>query len=190
MKTTLRKEIVQKRNLLSHAEILEKSTRIQKQLFSLPEFISATRVLFYVSYDNEVFTHDMIKQCLDSGKQVIVPCSDQGKKQLVLSKLYHWDDLSVGAYGILEPKKSAIRKVSVTDVDIILVPGIVFDYCGQRIGHGFGYYDRLLQKAVRSQTIGLAFELQLVHRIPSEKHDVRLTVIITEKRIIVCKKTT
>ena len=190
MKETLRTDMIRKRNTLSTADVREKSTLIQNQLFSLSEFSSSHSILFYVSYDNEVFTHQMIKDSLSLGKHVIVPYVDMEKKQLNLSKLYHWQDLSLGTYGILEPKQEYIHQVSVGDVDLIIVPGIVFDCMGQRIGHGLGYYDRLLQKGIRTLKIGLAFELQLVENIPAEKHDMRVDAIITEKRLICCNDTT
>jgi 5-formyltetrahydrofolate cyclo-ligase len=188
MKDTIRKDIQQKRCALTADDVREKSFLIKHRVFSLREFIEAETILFYVSYGNEVFTHDMIKESLVMNKQVVVPCTDVKKKQLIASNLFHWDECSPGAYHILEPRKECIRPVSVGAVDLIIVPAISFDCFGQRIGHGMGYYDKLLQKAIRTEKIGLAFELQLVEKIPAEIHDIRVDKIVTEKRVIVCRE--
>ena len=80
-----------------------------------------------------------------------------------------------------------IKKISIDEVDLIIVPGVGFDSCGNRIGHGKGYYDKLLKNS-KASTIGLAFEFQVIEKIPSEKHDVSIDMIVTEKRILRCKK--
>ena len=72
-------------------------------------------------------------------------------------------------------------------LDLIIVPGVVYDFFGNRIGHGKGYYDRLLKKACTIPSIGLAFEFQIVDRISAEAHDEKVDTIITENRIIICK---
>jgi len=69
----------------------------------------------------------------------------------------------------------------ITEVETIIVPGAVFDYDGYRIGYGGGYYDKyLLSKHLK---IGVCFEFQLVDKLPIEKHDVRLDILVTEKNI-------
>jgi 5-formyltetrahydrofolate cyclo-ligase len=68
---------------------------------------------------------------------------------------------------------------------LIIVPGIAFDKQGYRIGHGKGYYDRLL-KNVSILKIGFAFNLQILEKIPSEKHDIKINKIITESEIMSC----
>jgi 5-formyltetrahydrofolate cyclo-ligase len=86
----------------------------------------------------------------------------------------------------LEPKKNYIKEVSIESIDLIIVPGVVFDRNGNRIGHGMGYYDRLLKKSHNIPRIGLAFEFQIVKKIEAEEHDERIDMIITEDRIINC----
>jgi len=186
MKEVIRREIKEKRNSLSKSEILEKSNRIKKRLFEQDEFRKAQTILFYVSYGSEVYTHDMIKESLSEGKNVVVPYSDTEKRTLILSELHSWNELSVGSYNILEPKKENIKEVTVDAIDMIVVPGVAFDSSGRRIGHGFGYYDKLLGGSTHAPSIGLAFELQIVDAVPTEEHDVAVGKIITEKRTIIC----
>ena len=187
MKEKLRKEIKEKRRKLTKEENRKKSKEVKERLFGLKEYRDAESVLFYVSYDDEVFTHDMIKEALKD-KRVIVPISNKEDCSLSLSILKNWDDLEISSYGILEPKKDCIIEVSIEDVDLIVVPGVAFDTKGNRMGHGKGYYDRLLENKKQIPTIGLALEFQIIDQIPTEKHDIPLDKIVTEKRIIDCRK--
>ncbi|RLF27428.1 MAG: 5-formyltetrahydrofolate cyclo-ligase [Thermoplasmata archaeon] len=186
MKEHLRRKIKNIRLQISEKEVLRKSHEIKKKLFSLREFKRASSILFYVSYNNEVCTHDMIRECLSSEKSIVVPLISRKNKKMFLSKLNSWDELEPGEYSILQPCREYVSEVSVNDVDIIIVPGIVFDEKGHRIGHGLGYYDRLLSDSKNALHIGLAFEFQIVDRIPVEKHDVAVDKIVTEKRVIHC----
>lgn len=186
MKEKLRKEITDIRKKLSNFEVLEKSSIIKKKLFEMREFKQASAVLFYVSYDNEVYTHDMIKESISNGKNVMVPITDTKKHCLIISKLQKWEDLEQGSYSILEPKKDCVKEVSIEGIDLILVPGVAFDEFGNRIGHGYGYYDNLLKNS-KALRFGLAFEFQIVKKIHAEPHDVTLNKIITEKRVINCR---
>ncbi len=186
MKDRLRKSIEKKRNTLSTSEVLEKSSRIKKRIFEMDLFRDAQTILFYVSYGNEVYTHDMITESISLGKTVVVPKSVTKNNALILSRLTDWNNLEVGAYNILEPKQESIEQVDVESIDLIIVPGVVFDESGNRIGHGKGYYDRLLNDSQNIPNIGLAFELQMIDNIESEKHDEKIDVIITEDRIVKC----
>jgi 5-formyltetrahydrofolate cyclo-ligase len=186
MKKDIRSTILKKRNGMSLSEVLEKSKQIKLQLFHMEEFKEAKTILFYVSYDNEVYTHEMIKESLKMRKQVVVPKTDKNNRTIICSSLLTGDDLSPGAYTILEPRQECVNKVSLESIDLIIIPGVAFDCRGNRIGHGMGYYDRLLQKKTSAHRLGLAFEFQIVENIPSEKHDIKIEKIITEERIIIC----
>jgi len=184
MKNSLCGDLIENRKKISKSEVLEKSELIKNRLFEMKDFQQALTILFYVSYDNEVYTHDMIKESIKLGKNVIVPKSDKENRKLILSKLNNWEDLVKGAYGILEPKE--IDPISIDKIDLIIVPGVGFDKQGRRIGHGKGYYDNLLRNSKKTIHIGLAFEFQIVEKIPTEAHDVPVQKIITEKRVIGC----
>ena len=91
-----------------------------------------------------------------------------------------------GKFGIPEPME--LMKVSYKSIDAVIVPGVAFDKNGYRIGFGFGHYDKFLKKTPHAVKIGLAFEFQIVDSVPKEEHDVPVDFIITEKRVIDCKK--
>jgi len=187
MKDKVRGELLKLRKNLSKYEVLQKSNKIKNRLFKMKEFKQASTIMFYVSYDNEVHTHEMIKDCITNNKNVVVPIVDKKNKKLIISKLESWDDLSLGAYNILEPKKEKIKEISIDELELIIVPGVGYDEQGHRIGHGKGYYDNLLKNS-KALTIGLAFEFQIIKKIPIEKHDITIDKIVSEKRIIVSKK--
>ncbi len=182
MKEKLRKQIKEKRTEITKEENRKKSKKIKERLLGLKEYRDAKIVLFYVSYDGEVFTHDMIKEALDD-KKVVVPISNKKNCSLSLSMLENWEDLEEGSYGILEPRKDCIKEISIDEIDLIIVPGVAFDLNGNRLGHGKGYYDRLLEKT-KAISIGLAFEFQIVKDIPTDGNDVPVDIIVTEERII------
>ena len=186
MKKEIRSAILKKRKSMLFSEVLEKSERIKEQIFHADEFKDAKTVLFYVSYDNEVYTHKMIKKSLEIKKQVIIPKIDMKNRTILCSSLTQWDDLLAGAYNILEPRQECLNEVALESIDLIIIPGIAFDYRGNRIGHGMGYYDRLLQKKMKANRLGLAFELQIVESIPTDKYDIKVEKIVTEERIITC----
>jgi 5-formyltetrahydrofolate cyclo-ligase len=186
MKKEIRSMILNKRNSMLFSEVLEKSERIKEQVFHMDEFKDAKTILFYVSYDNEVNTHEMIKKCLKIKKQVVVPKTDINNHTMLCSSLTKWDDLIAGAYNILEPRQKCLKEISLESIDLIIIPGIAFDGQGNRIGHGMGYYDRLLKEKINAHHLGLAFEFQIVEKIPPEIHDVKVKKIVTEKRIITC----
>ncbi len=185
MKDAVRSQLLKKRFVLSSAKVRSKSSTIVTRLRQFSLFQDAQTILFYVSYDNEVYTHDLIKESLKS-KRVIVPKCETQTQQLVCSQLYRFQDLSVGSYSILEPSDEAVSAVAVEDIEMILVPGVGFDRRGNRLGHGKGYYDRLFHLATNAVRVGLAFDFQLIENIPVEPHDVIMHYIVSESELIHC----
>jgi len=184
----LREEIRRKRQRQPRDLIEEKSREIKNRLFSLNEYWKAEIVTFYVAKksDGEVDTEEMIRETLKTKKKVLVPITDRKHRRLLFSELRDYDkELGLGIFGIPEPKEAYRRIVSPEFTDLVIVPGIVFDVRGYRLGYGFGYYDRFLSSLEpETPTVGLAFELQIVDRIPEERHDIPVQRIVTERREI------
>ncbi len=81
------------------------------------------------------------------------------------------------------PSKRKLRDVSTSD--LVIVPGIVWDIYGHRLGWGHGYYDQVLKKLWRETlSIGLSFDLQLVDQVPREQFDLPVKMLVTESRVI------
>jgi 5-formyltetrahydrofolate cyclo-ligase len=143
--------------------------------------------MYYIDVRSEVRTRHDLPNALTQGKKIVVPwCNDQG--ELELFHLENMDELALGMYKILEPKQELrglpSKQVKATDLDLIMVPGVAFDRTGARMGHGKGYYDKLLQHArPDAPLVALAFECQLFPTIPTAAHDIFMDLIITERAI-------
>ena len=186
MKQKLKLEIFEKRKNLSEEEVEEKSKKVIDNLSSLEEFQKAKNILFYVSCNNEVDTQEIIKELLKE-KNIIVPYTIKNKPAIFLSELKDFVELEPKTFGILEPKEKYIREFGREKLDLVIVPGIVFDKNGHRIGYGYGYYDRFLKTIKKDVVkIGLAFDFQLIDKVPEEEHDVPLDIVVTEKEVVKC----
>ena len=183
-KKQIRDLLLTKRKTLIIDEIYNKSKIIQDALEQHPLFKSSQTILFYVSYGNEVFTHDLIKKYLKSNKTILVPYSHPETCTIEPRIITDWTDLIKGSYGILEPHTYKTQNES--SIDLILLPGVGFDRKGNRLGHGKGYYDRLIHQTPNATLIGLAFDFQIVPFIPIQIHDRPVDIIISEKEIITC----
>ena len=183
MKNQLKDTILEKRNSLPQEEILEKSNQIKNNLFNLNQYKNSKTIMLFVSFESEVDTHNMIRETLKN-KAIVVP--KVAGHEIEPSVIIDFDNLIAGKFGILEPIET--MKIAYKNIDLVLVPGIVFDMEGHRIGYGFGYYDKFLKKVPKAIKIGLAFDFQVVDKIPAEMHDVPVDLILTEKRVIECRK--
>jgi 5-formyltetrahydrofolate cyclo-ligase len=163
------------------------SAAIVEQFLALPEYAAAQTVMFYVDVRTEVKTRDFLSVALLHGKKIVVPyCRADG--QLDLFWLENMNELSIGMYKILEPKvelrELPEKKVAAEELDLVMVPGVAFDRNGARMGHGFGYYDKLLEHTRASTPlVALAFECQMFEEIPTADHDIFMDKIITEAAI-------
>ncbi len=182
---SLRKQFLARRDSLTTQEIITKSKEVKKHLFSFDCFMNARGVLFYVSFGSEVITHDMIRDTLRTDKVVSVPYINKFKNTISISQLLDFDnDLRNGTYNILEPVDEAKRIVSPSSLDVIIIPGLLFDRRGFRLGYGKGFYDVFLAALPeRVQKIGLAFEAQVTDLINENNCDIPVDFLITEKKI-------
>ena len=161
------------------------SNIILSKIKKLKEYQNSGTVMFYLSYGSEVITDAMINEVLSDDKEVAVPViQNPGDGIMTAVKINKLEDCFDKVYGIRQPEFNEDEVVLKQDIDLIFVPGIVFDTTGYRVGYGKGYYDRWLEGTDISKRIGLAFEVQLVDKIPNGKYDLPVGKIITEKRII------
>ncbi len=194
-KALLRKMVLEKRRALSEHERGVKSIAIQERLIGLEEFNQGSVIHIFLSFKGEVMTDGIVRKTLTLGKRVVAPVVSSEREGLIFSELKKYpDEVEPGTLGIPEPKKEYIRRVEIGLIDLFVLPGVAFDVEGNRLGYGRGYYDRILGRTSPVQVvaevplIALAFELQLVDRIPSSVHDVRVHKIVTEDRVIECRK--
>ena len=85
---------------------------------------------------------------------------------------------------LAELRSLPAKRVSPDEIDLVMVPGVAFDRTGGRMGHGFGYYDKLLEHARHdAPLVALAFECQLFPEIPTQSHDIFMDKLITEASV-------
>ena len=160
---------------------LTKSRVIQERLMAIPEFQRSRTILFYASFDGEVETFEMMRQAQKLGKRIALPTIIKNQKKIVPTLVEDVKkDLTVGSYGIKEPKGAAGKPLEISDIDLVIVPGVAFDKKHNRLGRGAGYYDRFLSQIPSEiPTVGLAFDFQLVDRLPQpKKQDIPVSRII------------
>jgi len=185
-KAGIRKELLGKRDNIPPVVRRAKNRMICERLLSLDELRNASVIFFFASFRTEVDTTEMIKSSLFSGKRVLLPKVDKDRHELLLYEIRDFGELAPGYMGIPEPPVSE-NQMSINDADIVIIPGAGFDASGNRIGYGGGYYDRLLSGLQKNiPVVAPSFEEQLVDVLPSEPHDIRVQMIVTDRRLIRC----
>lgn len=192
-KKDYRKKILFTRNALPFGVRRGKSVRIAEKLEFLPVFRRSKTILFYYGVNSEVKTLPLIKKY--AGKKHLYLPVITSKKEFMAIKVGVPLCLKRGKAGIPEPswKKTACLSARMTrsgeparqakQLDLVVVPGIVFDIKGNRLGTGKGYYDRFLKRYPDAFKIGLAYQEQIVARLPHDPYDVPMNLIITDKNI-------
>jgi 5-formyltetrahydrofolate cyclo-ligase len=165
---------------------------ILHQLLETKEFQNCKRIFTYVSFQSEIDTLPIIEETFRLGKQVYIPKVEaHGMEFYEIKSL---EGLQRSTYGILEPiggmdDRFAFVATSKGQIEnLMLLPGLAFDLSGNRIGYGAGYYDKYLtlQRSDTFHKVALAYDFQLIERVPAEKFDICADVIITPTTIYQC----
>ncbi len=182
----LRNRVLATRDALPEQERKIKSAAITAKVLHLKEFKAARTIFVYVSFRSEVSTEQLITQSLCLGKKIAVPLTIT--ENFLLKPYLISDpekDLSPGYCNIPEPDPARRQPVNPGDIDLIILPGSVFDHGGGRLGYGGGYYDRFISRqAPQALRVGVAFEEQVVSVVPVEEHDQPVHILVTEERVI------
>lgn len=185
-KKILRKQILKIRDEMPPAAREEKSRIIMETLFTTPFYQEADTILTYVNYKSEVNTTDLVNRAIADGKRLFAP--KVSEETMAFYQLTGMNDLREGYKGIREPISGPVYGAQPdTGETLLLMPGAVFDENCHRIGYGKGFYDKYLkwisEKGITVQTLALCFECQVLSEIPSETHDIRPQMILTERKL-------
>jgi 5-formyltetrahydrofolate cyclo-ligase len=156
---------------------------VQNFILSSQIYAEATSLALYAPIYNEVQTDRLLTSALASGKKVSYPRLVNGR--IAFIDVSDVDDLQPGTFSVPEPRGECV--VAQSSLDLILVPGVAFDFFGHRIGYGYGCYDRALAVCDNAEFIGLAYSFQVVDRLPEEEHDIRLDYLATECEFVELK---
>ena len=179
-KRSIRAQFLAERRSLSQDRRDKLSQLVQRRFIDSELFDEAESLALYSAVHNEVLTDLVGRHALAAGKRLAFPRVAGDKLEFI--EVASLDELVPGSFAVPEPL--ADQRVPVASLDLVVVPGIVFDLIGHRLGYGLGYYDRALE-GCRSdcKKVGFAYDFQIVGTLPTmEAHDRTLSVLMTEQR--------
>ncbi|WP_237150330.1 5-formyltetrahydrofolate cyclo-ligase [Planococcus maritimus] len=179
----LRKSVIGRMGQLTTSQHASMSTAILENLLDDPDFQKAETIGVTVSRWPEIDTIPLIEACWRLKKRVAAPKCFAKDRTMDFRLFDHLDQLEVVYMNLQEPIEAQTEAIGPANIDLLIVPGVVFTESGYRIGFGGGYYDRYLS-GFSGKTCSLAFDFQVTDDLPVESHDIPVDGIITEQRTI------
>ena len=179
-KQLLRQQMISFLKSISSEEKVAIERKLEKNLFESEEWKEAKRVGVTLSQGFEWNTFGIIDRAWQEGKIVCAPKCIPKEKAMTFYDFTNREQLEKGFYNLIEPKPLETTEVSKIEIDLVLVPGLIFDEKGYRIGFGGGYYDRFLSN-FPNRTAALIYSRQLTSKLPIEPFDIPVQNLITEK---------
>lgn len=192
-KDQIRREKKLQRSLLDPKEKSEFEKAIRNQLFQTMEYQNSSQLFTYVSFGSEVDTTLIIRRAFTDGKEVYVP--RVSGKSMEFIKIHDMESFKVSKFGVPEPEDRPehrfylIPDKSYPTRPLMLLPGLAFDFAGNRIGYGAGYYDCYLSLYPPDffYKLALAYDFQLIEDIPTDAFDQKADEIVTPTHRVHCK---
>lgn len=185
MKSKIREKNKEIRNNMTEEEVFGKSKLASDIFLKSDLYKNAKCIMLYKRLGNETDTDAIIKQAFADNKRLVFPVTEVKSGKITPYYADCSTEFVTGGFSVSEPKGADIANP--TDIDVVLIPGIAFDKSGARIGFGNGCYDMFLPKT-NAIKIGYCYDFQLCNQIPTDKHDIKMEYIITEKGITDCQK--
>jgi 5-formyltetrahydrofolate cyclo-ligase len=183
-KDAARRRALASRDALSPAQRECLAEAVRARALLLPELADAGTVMLFASFRTELDTTPIAEWVLRAGKRLCLPRVLGPRTMAAYAVRDLTADLEPGKWDIPEPREG-LPEVQPAELDLVFVPGSAFDEEGRRCGYGGGFYDTYLPMT-RPGTpwVALAFEAQLLPAIDCEEHDLPVTAIVTERRVI------
>ncbi|MBR5314665.1 MAG: 5-formyltetrahydrofolate cyclo-ligase [Clostridia bacterium] len=182
VKNSIRTEYKAKRKLINAEQKAEMDEAICKRFLSLSSYRFADTVLLFAPLQNEINTYPIAQDALAKGKKLAFPRCIEGNDMV-----YHYvnslDQLKPGKYGIMEPSDDLPLFNNDGGHTVCILPAIVYDKKGYRLGYGKGYYDRFLS-SFKGVKVGLVYNDFIINEVPIGRYDLPSDIVITEKRVI------
>ncbi|MCB1128600.1 MAG: 5-formyltetrahydrofolate cyclo-ligase [Verrucomicrobiae bacterium] len=160
----------------SHRE--SQSQRIQSRLAASPDWQRAQLILGFASLPDEPSLLPFLLDQAKAGQPIALPRWDPTLNEYRPARLVPGAELTPGPFKVWEPPADA-PAASFEQLDLVLVPGLAFDRSGRRLGRGKGYFDRLLARTPCARRWGVAFDVQIVDRVPAAPHDLNVHLLVT-----------
>ena len=174
----LRAIVEQQRRIMTAEQVEEQSAMIIAQLEQMAAFREAKTVLLYYPIHNEVDLRPLLTK-YEGQKTFLLPVTHRHSMEV---RPYDGEDMMrKGRLGVPEPQ----TKTYTGSIDLILVPGVVFDQHRHRIGRGGGYYDKFLRKQLHAKKFGVCYAFQLKkHVIPHHINEPKMDRVISPQQTI------
>lgn len=174
-KQQLRAAIRQQKQAMVPEEIAGRSKMLCRMVLETEAYRQAGTVYGYLPFNQEVDLTELLQQALADGKQVALPkCCGKDMHFILVSDLTR---IQRTGFGVPEPIADSPAPSDSTG--LVIVPGLVFDRRGYRIGYGGGYYDRFLSLEPEHPTIGLCYDFQLTDRLEPDEHDIPVDTVFS-----------
>lgn len=157
--------------------------KIQNKLLNMWQYRQTDVILIYVATDIEIDTRLIISTALKDGKTVAVPRCVEGTREMEFYIIDGFSCLEKRTFGVLEPVPGQCERLDDFSSGLCIVPALVFDRSGYRLGYGGGYYDRFLSK-FGGETVGLCYNECVKDSLPHGKYDRRVDKLITQSSVI------
>jgi 5-formyltetrahydrofolate cyclo-ligase len=158
------------------AESLDLCARLE------PQLQSAHTILFYAPLPDELDVWPLLEKLL-AKKICALPAFDAATQIYSARRVMNLEtEIFTGKFGVSEPLASC-EEIPLNRFDLVLAPGVAFDLSGNRLGRGRGFYDRILS-AAGGVKCGVAYDFQLLEKIPTEAHDAPVDFIFTPARCV------
>lgn len=182
-KKNLRESMLKELAQLNDSERIATSKQLHEMLFQSKFWKNAETVGIYLSFGNEWDTRSIVAEAFKLGKKIAIPKTDPKTKTMDFYEITEEWQVRKGHFGILEPIVEEARFVDKDEIDLLVVPGLIFSKDGYRIGYGGGYYDRFLIDFIHP-TVSLVSKTQLRETLPINHYDLPVNYLITENGII------
>jgi len=180
-KAALRKQILGALQKIPPAARTAASAQIRDRLREQAIWKNAASVLLFAPMPREPDIWPLLAEALGAGKIVALPRYHPAGKSYAACRVQNLrSEIAPGTFGIREPA-AWCAGIPLDRLDLILVPGVAFDWHGHRLGRGRGFYDRLLA-GTRGVKCGITFDEQMVNDVPAGPSDVRMNFMMTPTR--------
>ncbi|UCD28809.1 MAG: 5-formyltetrahydrofolate cyclo-ligase [Planctomycetota bacterium] len=182
-KKDLRQHIRGLLSALAPQKLHEQSVKACSLLIETREYKRSEIILVFLSLPNEIDTTPLVLDAWRNRKRVLAPKVNWDQRRMLPIEIRSLsDDLDESRYGLREPANG--NPFPITDIDMVIVPGLGFDLQGHRIGRGRGFYDHFLaHEDWHGIACGLALEQQVIDEVPIAEHDIPIDMLVTDAEI-------
>ncbi len=183
-KKSLRAELRDRLKAMGDSTITTLSRRAADRLCSLEVFVTAQTIMVFLPLTHEVDAVPIATRAWQHAKAVAVPLVSYEQRRMIAVECRSMTEpMDVDRHGVRTP--ASRNPVPISQIDLVVVPGLAFDNAGRRLGRGGGFYDRFLsQRDFRGTTCGLGFDHQVVESVPTTETDVPLNMLVTDQRVL------